>query len=590
MKFINEKLFLFFILLILLQAINTNENLNESGDEKADNSKNQFFSKFSQPLSASRLRTFPYQNFDPSSSKYNSKLTKAAFVGIGPGIVIFVVLLVYLLYHFRIYRNKDNLTGDYSQKTKSFLKILFVILTALTTIFFILQLIILIVSAEETYPTLDQIQNTAKIISNQRLLFAHNYSNTIESDSLFADKSLDFYQHSKNHLNSLRTKLTLQDGVIVFIDVLLLASIILAYVTMQKRRKFLLVITIISFLFLSSIYFILFGITFSAASALDDTCEDLNREKTSVYDYFLESFNKSYLQEKFLLIENIKNGTLEQINNLTYPDIYFEETIHTCDSEKYENDTEQIQILKDKIVNSIILKTNCNSYIEKNDIVPLLNKDKICNRLLIDYDFFSSMNLSIGILLLSLATIQFLLHRIYSEEDEWFPPYSMDKTALDNDQQQEQQLPKESQDSEQQIDMTDEDFLPFEETESSEAGLLENNKDGGLDQIDDYENKKVQKNGKRGFSSTGLQGEILSEYEDVLDNSQTSEEYENITKDEESYFIKINNQILDKQLNYTSNQNANDLKFVSTVDLKMSDSYLSEDKSTDYDESFSDEK
>eukprot|EP01155_Anaeramoeba_flamelloides_P043848 Anaeramoba_flamelloidesc37608_g1_i1.p1 GENE.c37608_g1_i1~~c37608_g1_i1.p1 ORF type:complete len:283 (-),score=32.64 c37608_g1_i1:32-880(-) len=281
MKFINEKLFLFFIPLILLQAINTNENLNESGDEKADNSKNQFFSKFSQPLSASRLRTFPYQNFDPSSSKYNSKLTKAAFVGIGPGIFIFVVLLVYLLYHFRIYRNKDNLTGDYSQKTKSFLKILFVILTALTTIFFILQLIILIVSAEETYPTLDQIQNTAKRVSNQRLLFAHNYSNTIENDSLLADKSLNFYQHSKNHLNSLRTKLTLQDGVIVFIDVLLLASIILAYVTMQKRRKFLLVITIISFLFLSSIYFILFGITFSAASALDDTCEDLNKEKAS---------------------------------------------------------------------------------------------------------------------------------------------------------------------------------------------------------------------------------------------------------------------------------------------------------------------
>ncbi|KAJ6241046.1 transmembrane protein [Anaeramoeba flamelloides] len=590
MKFINEKLFLFFILLILLHSINTIENLNENEEKKTDNSKNQFFSKFSQPLSDSRLRTFPYQNFDPSSSKYNSKLTKAAFVGIGPGIVIFVVLLVYLFYHFRIYRNKDNLTGDYSQKTKSFLKILFVILTALTTIFFILQLIILIVSAEETYPTLDQIQNTAKRVSNQRLLFAHNYSNTIENDSLLADKSLDFYQHSKNHLNSLRTKLTLQDGVIVFIDVLLLASIILAYVTMQKRRKFLLVITIISFLFLSSIYFILFGITFSAASALDDTCEDLNKEKASVYDYFLESFNKKYLQEKFLLIENIKNGTLEQINNLTYPDIYFEETIHTCDSEKYENDTEQIQILKEKIVNSIILKTNCNSYIEKQDIVPLLNKDKICNRLLIDYDFFSSMNLSIGILLLSLAMIQFLLHRIYSEEDEWFPPYSMDKTALDNDQQQEQQQPKESQDSEQQIDMTDEDFLPFEETESSDAGLLENNKDGGLDQIDNYENKKVQKNGKRGFSSTGLQGEILSEYEDVLDNSQTSEEFENLTKDEESYFIKINNQILNKQLNDTSNQNVNDLKFISTVDLKMSDSYLSEDKSTDYDESFSDEK
>ncbi|KAJ3430850.1 transmembrane protein [Anaeramoeba flamelloides] len=590
MKFINEKLFLFFILLILLHSINTIENLNENEEKKTDNSKNQFFSKFSQPLSDSRLRTFPYQNFDPSSSKYNSKLTKAAFVGIGPGIFIFVVLLVYLFYHFRIYRNKDNLTGDYSQKTKSFLKILFVILTALTTIFFILQLIILIVSAEETYPTLDQIQNTAKRVSNQRLLFAHNYSNTIENDSLLADKSLNFYQHSKNHLNSLRTKLTLQDGVIVFIDVLLLASIILAYVTMQKRRKFLLVITIISFLFLSSIYFILFGITFSAASALDDTCEDLNKEKASVYDYFLESFNKKYLQEKFLLIENIKNGTLEQINNLTYPDIYFEETIHTCDSEKYENDTEQIQILKEKIVNSIILKTNCNSYIEKQDIVPLLNKDKICNRLLIDYDFFSSMNLSIGILLLSLAMIQFLLHRIYSEEDEWFPPYSMDKTALDNDQQQEQQQPKESQDSEQQIDMTDEDFLPFEETESSDAGLLENNKDGGLDQIDNYENKKVQKNGKRGFSSTGLQGEILSEYEDVLDNSQTSEEFENLTKDEESYFIKINNQILNKQLNDTSNQNVNDLKFISTVDLKMSDSYLSEDKSTDYDESFSDEK
>ncbi|KAJ3448045.1 hypothetical protein M0812_00518 [Anaeramoeba flamelloides] len=262
-----------------------------------------------------------------------------------------------------------------------------------------------------------------------------------------------------------------------------------------------------------------------------------------VYHYLLSTKKEIYLKEYSNRLKKLLTLCSTIITTTIF---YDDETIYQCDPTSYPGNQIEIQLLRGDIISLISLEQQCDYYINKNDVTILVDKHTVCNHFLIEYNFFAAVFLSLSIALFGSSIIQISLSHIFSEDDECdtqtsIPNYTNKKGVL-------------------------------ETSSSSENNELLKNQIDELDQNDLLcENLKITPN-------SSLK-ETDSEYEDVLDNEYlTGEEFEEYSEEDDLKELEDDSKKQNYKIQKKKFTNSTDMKFISTVEIGISDFFFSENE------------